>query len=131
MRALLAAVCLVASPALAQDTLRETPDYFAAAVFDVSTAQALARSCATISVDPVATVQRSEALLTQLVEDGFSTEAPHLEMDNPDAAIRELQAAFVERYGLVEPSEERVCEVARLEITEGSGIGTILLDLNE
>ncbi|MEO0691688.1 MAG: DUF5333 family protein [Pseudomonadota bacterium] len=116
-------------PALAQTELRPTPDYFAEAVFDMSMAQALARSCNTISVDPVRSGARAEALLGQLSEDGFDATAPHEQMDDPDGAIEVLQLAFVERYDLNAPGEEQVCEVAVAEITAESGIGLLLVEV--
>lgn len=116
-------------PALAQAELRPTPDYFAEAVFDMSMAQALARSCATISVDPVSSGARAEALLGQLSEDGFDATAPHEQMDDPDGAIEVLQLAFVERYDLNAPGEEQVCEVAMAEMTAESGIGLLLVEV--
>jgi hypothetical protein len=128
MRGLALAAILAAMPAAAQEA-RPTPDYFAEAVFDMSTAQALARSCTRVSVDPIAAAARSELLLTSLDRDGFSLDAPHEQMDDPDAAIRALQTAFVERYALDKPGEERVCDVALAEIAAGSGIGMLLADL--
>lgn len=122
------ALALVPVEALAQD-LRPTPDYFAEAVFEMSTAQALALSCSRISLDPVAAAARSERLLTALERDGFSLDAPQDQMDDPDAAIRALQTAFVERYALVNPGEQRVCDVAAAEIEAGTGIGLLLADI--
>jgi hypothetical protein len=127
MRAAVAILlALVAGPVAAQDELRPTPAYFAEAVFDMSTAQALARSCSSISVDPDAAAERASALLAALAEDGFSTDTPFAEMREPDAAIRDLQQDFVGRYGLQQPDEARVCAVAGEEIDAGTGVGLLL-----
>lgn len=124
------ALALFGGPGVAQDAaLRPTPDYFAAAIFDMSMAQALARSCAAISVDPVRSGQRAEALLEDLSEDGFDTSAPQEQMDNPEGAIEVLQLEFVARYDLDTPGEEQVCEVARAEMAEASGIGQLLVEV--
>ncbi|MEO1579874.1 MAG: DUF5333 family protein [Pseudomonadota bacterium] len=124
------AVCFGSlGPAIAQTELRPTPEYFAEAVFDMSMAQALARSCATISVDPIRSGARAEALLGQLSDDGFDATAPHEQMDDPDGAIEVLQLAFVERYDLNAPGEEQVCEVAMAEMTAESGIGLLLVEV--
>lgn len=111
------------------DALRPTPDYFAEALFDLSTAQALARACRTVSVDPVRVQDRAGRLLTALEADGFSIDAPQDEMENPEAAIAALQAEFVERHAIEAPEEVRVCEVAMTEIADGSGIGRLLVEV--
>lgn len=119
----------LAVPAGAQE-LRETPNYFASAVFDLSMAQALARSCSAVSLDPVLAAKRSEALLVRLTEDGFTTTAPHEEMDDPNAAIRALQTDFVARYAIDEPSEDEVCAIAEAEMADASGIGALLVSVS-
>lgn len=111
------------------DTLRPTPDYFAEAVFDMSMAQALARSCNTVSVDPVRSGARAEALLEELGADGFDATAPHEQMEDPDGAIEVLQLAFVERHDLNAPGEDKVCAVAMTEMTDDSGIGQLLVEV--
>ena len=116
-----------AVPVSAQTELRPTPDYFAQAVFDMSTAQALSRSCSTVTVEPGAAAERATALLRALEADGFSTDTPFAEMIDPNAAIRDLQAGFVERYGLEQPDEARVCEVAMAEMEAGTGLGLLLV----
>ena len=128
MRWLATIAAVLAAPAMAQD-LRQTPDYFAEAVFDLQMAQALALSCSRISLDPVAAAAHSERLLRSLERDGFPLDAPQDRMDDPDAAIRALQTAFVERYALVDPGEQRVCDVAAAEIAAGTGIGLLLADI--
>lgn len=128
----LALSCLVAALptfAAAQAELRATPDYFASAVFDMSMAQALGRACSTVSVDPMKAAERSTALLAALEADGFSTDTPHQQMTEPDAAIRSLQEEFVKRHALSEPDEARVCEVARSEILDETGIGQLLVEM--
>ncbi|MEM1065338.1 MAG: DUF5333 family protein [Pseudomonadota bacterium] len=127
---------MAAAPALAQTTaqdaeLRPTPAYFAQAVFDLSMAQALARSCSTISVDPVKSAARAEDLLTELAEDGFDTGAPHEQMADPNAAIAALQTEFAAEYDLQSPSEEEVCGIAGEEMAAASGIGALLVEVAE
>ncbi len=132
LRLAVISLALTAAPAAAQEAaLRPTPAYFAQAVFDLSMAQALARSCSTISVDPVKSAARAETLLAELAEDGFDTGAPHEQMDNPNAAIAELQTAFAERYDLQSPSEDEVCGIAGEEMAAASGIGALLVAVAE
>lgn len=125
------AASLALAGAAAADDLRPTPDYFAAAVFEMGMAEALGRACPRVSVDPVRAGSRATELLAALEADGFSTDVPHEQMLDPNAAIRDLQQAFVARYGLSEPTEARVCEVAETEIAEATGIGMLLVEVPE
>lgn len=126
--ALAAMVAMAAGPAAAQEPLRPTPGYFAEAVFDITMAQALGRSCPSVSLDPVRASARADALLAALEADGFSTDAPQDQMQDPDAAIRDLQAGFVARYAIDQPSEARICEIAMAEIAAATGIGALLVE---
>ena len=90
-------------------------------------AEALALSCSTVEVDLFATQARVTDLNAQLAEDDFDTDRPFAQMIDPSPAIRDLQTAFLERYPLQDPSDEKVCAAARSEIAEGTIIGQLLV----
>ncbi|MEM9795122.1 MAG: DUF5333 family protein [Pseudomonadota bacterium] len=124
------ALVLLSGLAIAQD--EPVPDYFVIAVFDVSTAQTLARSCATLSVDPVLAARQTEAVLAQLTEDGYTPENIQARMADPSEAIGRLQRDFMDRHGLsTGAAEEAVCAAGQKEIAEGTGVGALLLEVSE
>ena len=123
----LAAAMLVAVPAMA-DT-RPMPDYFVSALVATSAAQALALSCAELSVDPVAIVKASETLFTQLEEDGFDPNDPSAGMDNGDVELGAAQQAFMDKHQLDGAGSDVVCAAGRAEMFEGTEIGLLLVEV--
>ncbi|SHE46180.1 hypothetical protein BDE40_1663 [Litoreibacter halocynthiae] len=121
------AAVLAAVPAMA-DT-RPMPDYFVSALVATSAAQALALSCAELSVDPVAIVKASEKLFTQLEEDGFDPSDPSAGMDNGDAELGAAQQAFMDKHQLDGAGSELVCAAGRSEMSEGTEIGLLLVEV--
>lgn len=124
-----AAALLAAAPVMA-DT-RPMPDYFVSALVATSAAQALALSCNELSVDPVAVVKASEVLLTKLEADGFDPTDPSAQMESGEARLTEAQKAFMDKHQLEGASGEAVCAAGRSEISQGTEIGTMLVEVSE
>ncbi len=123
-----AALC-AAAPAMA-DT-RPMPEYFVSALVATSAAQALALSCPELSVDPVAVVKASEGLMTKLEADGFDLNDPSAQMESGEAELTKAQTAFMDKHQLEGASGEAVCTAGRSEISQGTEIGTLLVEVSE
>ena len=123
------AALVVAAPAMA-DT-RPMPDYFVSALVATSAAQALALSCKELSVDPVAVVKASEGLLNKLEADGFDPIDPIAGMESGEARLTDAQTAFMDKHQLEGATSEVVCAAGRSEISEGSEIGALLVEVSE
>lgn len=116
-------------PAWAEDP-RPSPQYFVDTAFETSTAQALALSCATLSVDLGAMARRTEGTLQQLTDDGFTPDNLSARMADPTDAIAALQTAFMAKHGLADGAPETaVCAAGRAEIAEGTPVGALLLEV--
>ena len=123
-----AALALAAGPVWADGTA--APDYFVAAAFASSTAQAVARSCPDLSVDPVVAARETEAVLARLEADGFTPETIATEMADPTQAIAALQDGFRARHDLADGAPPAaVCAAGRAEIAGGTDVGRMLIDL--
>lgn len=122
----LAATCaaMACAAPLAADTA--APEYYLDAIFAASTAERLAEFCSRIDVDLVASVQASNALLSQLEGDGIEGNAV-FELSGIEAGVGARQAAFVARHGLDAPDEGRICAAADAEIMAESAIGALLV----
>ena len=118
---------LAAVPALAET--RPMPDYFVSALVATSAAQALALSCSELSVDPVAIVKASEALFDKLEADGFDPNDPSAGMDNGDAKLGAAQQVFMDKYQLDGATGDAVCAAGRAEMSEGTEIGALLVEV--
>lgn len=117
--------------ALAEDRVAP-PEYFVATAMETSTAQVLAISCPTLSVDLGAMARRTETALNQLTEDGFTPETLEQKLEDPTDAIAERQDAFMAKHGLETGAEQSaVCAAGRAEIEEGTAIGALLLEVEE
>ena len=123
----LATALLVAAPAMA-DT-RPMPDYFVSALVATSAAQALALSCADLSVDPVAVVKASEGLLTKLEANGFDVNDPSSGMESGEAELGAAQQAFMDKHQLDGATSDAVCAAGRAEMSEGTEIGLLLVEV--
>lgn len=122
-------MCGAAGAAAAQAS-RPAPDYFVTGAFETSTAQILALSCPSLSVDLGAMARRSGEVLDRLTADGFTPRTLESDMSDPAPAIAALQDAFRTRRGLPDgASEAEVCAAGAAEIAEGTGIGALLLEL--
>lgn len=131
IRASLIALCCMATPGFAQDKL-PAPDYFVDTVMATSTAQMLAVSCPTLSIDLARASILSDGVLARLAEDGFEPDTIEARMEDPSAAVGALQEAFVAKHGLVgQVTAERLCEVGRVEMAEGTGIGSLLMGVSQ
>jgi hypothetical protein len=118
-----------AGPVAAQQVA--APDYFVASAFETSTAQALARSCTTLSIDPVAMAAHTDDVLARLDADGLAPDTLLDRMEDPSKAIATLQAEFVERHGLSDGAPEAaVCAAGRDEIERGSALGDLLTEVD-
>lgn len=121
-----AAVLALASPAVA-DALRPAPDYYVEALFSLTMAEALATSCSTVGMDLLAAGATTTELREKLSDDGFDADQAFAQMIDPAPALRDMQAAFLEKHpGLGEPSEEIVCAAAQIEIDEETSVGRYL-----
>jgi hypothetical protein len=118
---------LVAAAVAGPLAAEPAPDYFVAGAFETSTAQAIARSCTTLSIDPVASTALTDELLARLAADGLTPDTILERMDDPSAEIAVLQAGFLARHGLADGAPEgEVCAAGRREIAEGTPIGALL-----
>ena len=131
MKGVLSALLIAAAAPVTAQELRPAPDYFVNTVFGLTVAQALARSCSTVTLNPVAAQQASEALLIRLEEDGFDMTAPHEQMSGAQEAMDAARDAFMTRHGLVQPDETQVCAAATNEIAEATAVGLMLLEMDE
>ncbi len=123
-----AALLISALPVVAEQV--PAPEYFVTASMESSTAQALAVSCTTLSVDPIAMTRLSEDVLEQLGEDGFLPDNIAERMADPSGAIADLQSAFLARHDLADGAPEaQVCAAGRREIADGTGIGRLLVEV--
>ncbi len=130
IRASLITSVALATPAWAE--LRPAPEYFLDVIVATSTAQELARACPTVSIDPVVVGNASGAVLSQLEEDGFDVLADDLGMEDTGPGIQQRQDAFVAKHGLADRADaETVCAAARLEMAEGTQIGTYLVEVTQ
>lgn len=120
------AAVFAAGPAMAE--LREMPDYFVAALVSTSAAQAVALSCPTISVNPVAAVQASQVLLDQLEADGVDVSDPAADFLPGDDKLAAAQSAFMDKHQLEGANADAVCDAGRAEIAEATAIGALLLE---
>ncbi len=124
-----AALTLALSAPLAADELRPAPDYYVDALFTLTMAEALATSCTAIGMDLLAAGATTTELREKLSADGFDGDQAFSQMIDPGPAMREMQAAFLEKHpGLNAPSEEIVCAVAVQEIAEETRIGGFLFE---
>ncbi|MEM8823933.1 MAG: DUF5333 family protein [Pseudomonadota bacterium] len=122
------AVVTLATPAAADQL--PPPDYFVTSAFATSTAQAIAVSCSTLSINPVAMSQYTDAVLAALEADGFTQDNLAERMADPSDAIAVLQSDFLERHDLADgASEDRVCAAGRLEIEDGTELGALLTEV--
>ena len=98
---------------------------------ETSTAQALARSCPTLSVHLGRMAERTEAVLLQLAQDGFTPDNLAERMQDPSDAIANLQATFVAKHGLVDgAAQDVVCAAGQAEISEETAIGALLIGVD-
>lgn len=130
IRAIFISCALCATPVWAE--LRPAPAYFLDAIVATSTAQQLAQSCPDISIDPVIVSQASGDVLTQLEADGFDVSADDMGMLDASAEIQERQDAFLTKHALSNGAQtDEVCAAARLEMAEGTQIGTYLVEVSQ
>ncbi len=109
---------------------RPAPDYFIDAVMATTTAKQLALACADISINLPVVSADSGAVMDRLKADGFDTATDTLGMTDPSAQIAAMQVAFLDKHNLQEGAAQRdVCSAARVEMAEGSQIGTYLMEV--
>ncbi len=123
---------LTAAPAFAQDDveLRPAPEWFVEAVVAVTTAEQLARSCSTLSLEGQTVHEATTEVIVRLREAGFDTDRPDGGMEPSTEAFRAHQNAFLDKHGLSgEITEEMVCAAGRAEMAEGSKIGEYLMEM--
>jgi len=120
---------LVSAPAATQE-LRPAPEYYVDAIVAVTAAQSLARSCSTVSVDPVRMSRESERVLERLAEDGFDPSSPDPSMIDPSAEINARLVALFEGHGLASgATEAEVCAAASAELASGSAVADLLVEV--
>ncbi|MEM6727754.1 MAG: DUF5333 family protein [Pseudomonadota bacterium] len=124
---LLLTLGFLGAPALAETP---APDYYLDALFAVSTAELLSNFCTGVALDPVLANAALETVLADLATDGIRGD-DILALGGVEAGVGARQDAFMARYELAEPSEERICAAAQSEIAEGSAIGGFLVQSSE
>jgi hypothetical protein len=123
------AALLAAGAAQAQD-LKPAPAYYLDAVVAFTAAEALARSCSTVSVDPVQATAESGRLLDQLRADGFDTTRADAGMEDPTEALNARLTGLMEKHGLAAgATEAQVCAAARAEMAEGGMLAGFLVEV--
>lgn len=123
------ALLLALTSPLAADELRPAPDYYVETLFALTMAEALATSCPDIGMDLLAAGARTSDLRDELAADGFEPNALSTQMIDPAPALRDLQAAFLEKHpGLGDPDEASVCGAARAEMAQDTLVGTYLFE---
>ncbi len=130
IRATVISCALCASPAWAE--LRPAPGYFLDAIVATSTAQQLALSCPGVSIDPVAVSRGTDDVLIRLETDGFDVNSDDMGMLDASTEIQERQDAFLTKHALSNGAEaDDVCAAARVEMAEGTQIGTYLMEVGQ
>ena len=127
VRCAAAGLTLWATAATAAD--RPAPDYYLAALINTTTAQQLALSCPTLSVDLAAMADASGVVINKLEADGFTMTAEQTGMTDSADALAARQDAFVAKHGLTTPSLELVCAAGKAEIAEGTTMGSFLIEV--
>lgn len=123
------ALTVLALPAAAQEQV-PAPEYFVTSAMATSTAQILAVNCPTLSINPGAMTTESAGVLERLERDGFTAETLVERMENPADRIAVLQEAFLAKHDLAEgATAETVCAAGLREISEGTVIGALLLEV--
>ncbi|MEP3920988.1 DUF5333 family protein [Ascidiaceihabitans sp.] len=125
--ALIAACCVAGTGQAAE---RPAPDYYLDALIDTTTAQQLALSCPTLSVNLPRVAQATGDVIARLEEDGFTMTAEQTGMEDATDALASRQDAFVTKYGLQNPSADAVCAAGRAEIQEGTVMGSYLIEVS-
>lgn len=121
-------LALLAAPAAAETV--PAPAYFAEGVFASSTAEALARACPTLTMDPIRAARMSEEVLRRLARDGFDPANLLTRMDDPAPAIAALQDAFLARHGLADDTSPRAaCAAGHATMEEGTPVGALLREV--
>ncbi|MEM9853768.1 MAG: DUF5333 family protein [Pseudomonadota bacterium] len=122
----LALSCL-ALPATAEPS---APGYYLDALYAVSTAERLAIFCPDVAFDPEEASERVARVLERLSQDGINGDAI-LALSGVESGVLERQQAFLARYGLDAPTDEKVCAAARAEMAAESAIGAVLVESEE
>ena len=118
-------------PGISASAQTAAPTYYVEALFAVSTAEQLANFCPQVSMNLQATNEASETLLARLSADGIEGNAI-TELTGVEAAVADLQAQFVETYGLDDdPTEEVLCNAALSEIEQESAVGEYLMEVSQ
>lgn len=124
-----AALLLLAAPAFAQEQV-PAPEFFVTSAMATSTAQILAVNCPTLSVDPGAMSAETSGVLERLERAGFTPENLVTRMEDPADRIAVLQDAFLAKHDLADGADvDAVCGAGLREISEGSVIGALLLEV--
>lgn len=106
---------------------RPAPDYFIDVTFAATTAQALAKGCATLSFELLRASRDSGDVMRRLSEDGFDLDALADDMVNPAATFADLRDAFIQRHQLMDgAAQNAVCAAGLAEIEAASQIGRYL-----
>lgn len=130
IRAIFISLALCATPALAD--LRPAPGYFLDAIVATSTAQQLARSCPTVSIDPVVVSNATGEVLERLASDGFDVNQSDMGMLDASADIKARQDAFVAKHDLQNGADtDAVCAAAQMEMAEDTQIGRYLVEVSQ
>lgn len=119
-------------PAAAQETDARVPppEGYIETTVDLMAAQALARACPTLSVNPIAAQRRSEEVVERLTEAGIDADNISTRMEDPTEAIVAGRDAFLERTGLADGAPpEAACAAGQGEVEAGTGVGGLLVEL--
>jgi hypothetical protein len=111
------------------DAASTAPSYFVETVVATTTAQALAQSCPTLSLNPVTVASGTDDVLARLTADGLDPTQSGAWQEDANRQMQEMQTAFVAKHRLSEPNEDLVCAAGLAEIAEGSEIGRYLVEV--
>ncbi|SDZ03961.1 hypothetical protein SAMN05444004_105138 [Jannaschia faecimaris] len=125
------ALMLAATPAHAQEKV-PAPEVFVVSAMATSTAQILAVNCPRLSINPGAMTRETARVLDELGALGFTPENLVDRIEDPADRIEVLQTAFLTKHDLLEgATTDTVCAAGLREISEGSDIGALLLEVEE
>lgn len=108
---------------------RPAPDYYLEALINTTTAQQLALSCPTLSVDLAVMADASGVVINRLEADGFTMTAEQTGMSASTDALAARQQVFVTKHGLDTPTPALVCAAGKAEIAEGTVMGSFLIEV--
>ena len=124
----IASVCMIGANAVSAAD-RPAPAYYLEALIDTTTAQQLALSCPSLSVDLAVMAEATGVVINRLEADGFTMTAEQTGMLSSEDALTARQQVFVAKHGLETPTPDLVCAAGKAEIAEGTVMGSFLIEV--